>query len=288
MSALDVLVRLARVQQGGGAAAAAEQFQSTASGLQSDPVSVQSALQLVAAVPPQQWAASAAALSPAQRENMHRQILLFAQSLVDDVREMGQGVSALRLVMLRVLPALQGLPEDRQFGTSAVLADQYQVFNTVADLMRPEANAALASAKVKASELASQVGNLAGRMKKAGLNPTAPECDGAQRTTIIALGIVAGLLLVGLCIAVYFAAKHNKRLARSEVAKLGGRSGGGGHGGRVAGGGSALAGAPQSAAAAASGFMSAPAAAMIGGGVSGSGNPYIKFPAMPRWGGGVD
>ena len=254
---LDGLLRISNVTANG--VPASDQFQNMQTNLHGDPVSVQRALQIISGVPPQHWAQVVAALTPAQREELHRRFLTFGQNLLDDVREMGQGVSALRLVMLRVLPALQALPEDAKFGTSAVLTDNYRVFNTVADVMRPETGQSLAAASDKAAALAAQVTSLTDRMRKAGLHPDVPAQDSTLKTTAIVLGVLLALTLIGLGIAIYFASKNHKKMVNAETTiAAGGRAGTGMLGG-VAGG---------------NGTVTTTAQA-----------PYIKFPPLPQWSG---
>ena len=263
LAALDALLRVASVQPSGGAASA--QYDAASLNLTADPVAIQRALQHVASVPGQQWAQVVAALSPEQRQDLHRRFLQFGQTLLDDVREVGQAVSVLRIIMLRVLPSLQSLPEDAKFGTSAVLADNYRVFNTVADVMRPEANQTVSASKEKAATLATQVTALTDRMKKAGLDPAVPAKDTALKTTSIILGVLLALTLIGLFIAVYFAAKGHKKAIRADtvIQAAGGRARFGHDG--------ALGGISASAIGAAPALQAA--------------QPYIKFPPLPQWGG---
>ena len=223
VNVLDVLLRVASIQANSGPAS--EQFTAASVHVQADPVSVQRALQQINSVPPQQWAAAAAALTPEQREDMHRRFLLFAQHILEDVREVGQGVSALRSVMLRVLPALHSLPEDAKFGTSAVLSDNYRVFNTVADVMRPEASNAVAAAKEKVSSLAAQVDTLSARMKKAGLNVNKPNNDTLYKTltwVFIVLFILA-IVAVGV-LAYYYRRALRTHIVEKTIEQSGGRA----------------------------------------------------------------
>ena len=99
LAVLDALLRVAAVQVNG--VPASEQNADAKPDLSSNPVSVQHALQVISAVPAQHWSQVAAALQPKQREDMHLRFLQFGQALLDDVREMGQGVSALRLIKER-------------------------------------------------------------------------------------------------------------------------------------------------------------------------------------------
>ena len=261
LGVLDVLLRMASVS--GTGTPVAEQFSAFNPGLTSDPMSVQQALQAVNVVMPQKWGTVASQLSAQQRMDIHKRFLMFGQSLLDDVREMGQAVSALRVVMLRVLPALSELPEDAEVGTSAVLADNYRVFSAVADIMQPEARQAVAAAQSRADTLAEQANTLATRMRKAGLDPAIPAKDSQPSTTNVVLGVVLGLVFIGLIIAAYFAIRKQKGAIVAETQALGGRS----------------ARAPAS-----SNFGGVAASAAAHSGVSAARQPYLKFPAMSQWG----
>ena len=268
LQVLDVLLRLAAINRGLDMLPS-DQYDGLKSALQPNPVSVQAALQQIAGVPPQQWAQAAAALTVPQREDMHAKFLLYGQSLLDSVREIGQGVSTLRLVMQRVLPALQSLPEDAQYSTSAVLRDHYTVFNTVADLMQPEAkgaaNAAVQTASQKAAALAAQVQDLGARMKKAGLDPATPANDSKPQSTTIVLGVLLGIVLLAFIgVLVGWLVERKKNVRSSTVARLGG----------IVKPSQLRMAAPAPALPSSRGvspFQTAP-------------QPYMKFPVMPQWG----
>ena len=103
---------------------------------------MQKMLQQLASVPPGHYAEVMGSADSSIRENFHRQALLLSMAVNGAMPSLSHEITMLRLVLLRVLPAMKNLPEDNLFGTSAEIGKQYKSVDYVARMARPEESAA--------------------------------------------------------------------------------------------------------------------------------------------------
>jgi hypothetical protein len=214
-----------------------------------DPERLHSFVQKLTSLPGEHVAAVLAGLNPTTRKYFHRIILELSESIKDAMPELGEGVSILRLLIVRLLPATAFLPEEAQFGTQSAVQANFGLCDRVAQLIRPDEGNPKLQAMAKElqqhaagsqdnlknlqdtyTELKDSFDGMAGRFKSHGFHVDAPEKDAViisqwrqqYRSTTVFLVIM--LVIVLIAVVVMAIMLYRKR----------GSNGGGGGGGEIA------------------------------------------------------
>jgi len=192
---------------------------------------IEASLQSLSRVSPQQFASSLGALSGNHREMFHAQAILLASETGKQMPHLSQAVTALRLLMVRILPSLAGQPEDAEIGTTAEISRNYRAVEFLANLAKPEdpalraqtaevvRQAAESTRALHAAEAYAE--SLRGKLKHAeGLAarpepksqpmpqpptspaPACPTPSSSAKTGVIVLAVLVAVLLVALVVLV--------------------------------------------------------------------------------------
>lgn len=210
---------------------------------------------------PRQMAAILRTLDPTQRTNLHGYALTLSSQMRESIPELTHANVLLAWLSQGVLPQVSDLPEDRELGTMAAIADDMNKVRAFAEFARPDSdnprvlqdqatiNQKDAQVRVFASQrdaMAAQRDALAARLQRLHLStdPAAsPEQDSAcmasitkqqcscPRNASIALGVVCVVLLIA---AIVFVALYFKERNRCPPAQRGGRGGQAGEAGESA------------------------------------------------------
>lgn len=89
-------------------------------------------------IPGEHLAAVLGAVSAATRQHFHKVVLELSEGMKAAMPEMGEAVSVLRLLIIRLLPAINQMEESRVLETLSAVADNYALSDRVAQLIRPD------------------------------------------------------------------------------------------------------------------------------------------------------
>ena len=215
-------------------------------------------------IPADHLAAVLGGVSAATRTYFHKIVLELSENMKASMPELGEATAVLRLLIIRMMPALANTEESRTFGTQGALQDNYALSDRVAQLIRPdEGNPKLLSLQNVAKE-AAEVGNayagLKGhfdsfvtRMKGLGFDTADDTRDrevikaweSKDRTKVIILSVLLGILFIAVIVLAIVLMKRRGGSGgtggsgrnSASTAALGGVAGGGVAGGGVAGSG---------------------------------------------------
>jgi hypothetical protein len=209
---------------------------------------MQKMLQQLASVPPGHYAEILGSADTSVRENFHRQALLLSMAVSGAMPSLSHEITMLRLVLLRLLPAMKHLPEDNLFGTSAEIAKQYKSVDYVARMAKPEESAAakpadlalqaeLGKKKQQLEALHQQhqaaagsdaarkekITQLEARLKQLGIDPSANPSDDLKsvvsnvpnyKTALIVVSIFLAVIIIAFI--VYLIVKGNRKTRTTE------------------------------------------------------------------------
>ncbi len=160
-----------------------------------DPERLHNFVQKLTTLPGEHVAAVLASLNPTTRKYFHRIILELSENVKDAMPHLGESVSVLRLLIVRLLPAAAFLPEEAEFGTQSAVQTNFGLCDRVAQLIRPDEGNPKLQALVKElqqaagtqdnykslqdsyTELKDSFDGLTGRFKSHGFHLDAPEKD---------------------------------------------------------------------------------------------------------------
>lgn len=90
------------------------------------------------AIPGEHLAAVLGAVSAATRQHFHKVVLELSEGTKAAMPELGEAVAILRLLIIRLLPAVSHMDESKTFETLSAVTDNYALSDRVAQLIRPD------------------------------------------------------------------------------------------------------------------------------------------------------
>jgi flagellar basal body-associated protein FliL len=89
-------------------------------------------------IPGEHLSAVLGAVSAATRQHFHKVVLELSEGMKAAMPELGEAVSVLRLLIIRLLPAINHMEESKTLETLSAVADNYALSDRVAQLIRPD------------------------------------------------------------------------------------------------------------------------------------------------------
>jgi len=89
-------------------------------------------------IPGEHLAAVLGAVSAATRQHFHKVVLELSEGTKAAMPELGEAVAVLRLLIIRLLPAVGHMEESKTFETLSAVTDNYALSDRVAQMIRPD------------------------------------------------------------------------------------------------------------------------------------------------------
>ena len=184
--------------------------------LPTDPERLHAYVAQLNTIPGDHLAAVLGGVSAATRQYFHKIVLELSEGMRAAMPEMGEATAVLRLLIIRMLPAVSSTEESQTYGTLSALQDNYALSDRVAQLIRPdEGNPKLQSIAKEAVDVGNAYKGLKGhfdsfvsRMKDLGFDTE----DGARdhdiitawqqkdRIKVIILAVLLGVLFIAVIV----------------------------------------------------------------------------------------